>query len=208
MKQVEQTPKCLETPWLVMWCMHETCTDESVPKQQVDQKASARKKEKSDQALPANLFDSGIAAEETKKAVPASELAQDILSEDDNNDFEALSKESGIKHFAFQQIDTRMIGPVHANQKCDSQVELLLGNNLRKIMVQRIGDDGIQSVLIVDSVGHVTTLSSPECETMFKRSQWRVFDFAPGETLIDLRNTGSFSKIKLLVCKLPKLKFE
>ena len=75
-------------------------------------------------------------------------------------------------------------------------------------MVQRVGNDGIQSVLIVDSVGHVTTLNSPKCETMFDRSQWRVFDFSPGERLIDVSDTGSFSKIKLLVCKLPKLKFE
>ena len=110
-----------------------------------------------------------------------------------------------------QYLDTKKIGPVSqcdasCNEEFRSTVELLLGNKLRQIMVQKVGVDSIQAVLIMDDIGHLTALNYPNTETMFDKSQWRVFDIDPSERLIDMCNTDSFSKIEFLVCKLPKLR--
>ena len=117
----------------------------------------------------------------------------------------------GIKHFMLQFINTKKIGPCkehdkNCNNKLTSTVELLLGRGLKQILVQKVGQDGIQAVLIIDEIGHVTALNCPNTETMFNRSQWRVFNIEASESLIDMYNTDSFNKIEFLVCKLPKQK--
>ena len=48
---------------------------------------------------------------------------------------------------------------------------------------------GIQTVLPIDDKGHITALNCMNTDTMF-----------------DMINTDSFSKIEFLVCKLPKLR--
>lgn len=109
-----------------------------------------------------------------------------------------------------QFIDTKKIGPKKEHQKsCIAEpatVELILERKLRQILVQKVGHDSIQTVLIIDEVGHITALNYPNTQTMFDRSQWRVFNIDPEDILIDMRHTGSFSKIEFVVCRKPKLK--
>ena len=83
-----------------------------------------------------------------------------------------------------QFINTKKIGPCKEhNNNCKDHdpctVELLLGEELRQILVQKVGEDGIQAVLIIDTAGHVTALNCPNTQTMFDRSQWRVFNIEP-----------------------------
>ena len=137
------------------------------------------------------------------------EDSREVNSIDGNRSAIPKGRKQGIRHFILQYIDCEFIGPMNACQNhCENKCtnELLLGNDLKKILVQRTGEDNIQSVLIIDDVGHVTAINPPNTDTMFDATQWRIFTLNKDETLIDMKHTDSFSKIEFLVCKLPKLK--
>lgn len=122
---------------------------------------------------------------------------------------EALPSETWIKQFFFSFANKHRIGDASDGEaeRADQSpctVELLLGSSIRRILIQKAGTDSIKSVIIMQENGHVTPMNTPAMEGFFCARNWRVFDLDPAETLIDIRYTDSFSRLELIVCRLPE----
>ena len=117
-----------------------------------------------------------------------------------------------INHFSFTFINGHKIGRVRGDD-CDicpvaSTHELQIQNRISKILIQRKPDaeDGIQSILIIDDSGVVTSVNAPNTDIMFDQKHWKEIKLEGKESIIDMEMTYSFDNIEFSVCDLPKMK--